>query len=180
MPRSIALLLLGTGLAIASSSAQQSAHAPLRIFLNEVQPGAMSAPQYCTIVFDDHRFHSEKADLKIGRTADRKVYEGQLSDKDWSALIAIIDSKEFSELKVPRTVPPLVMQDSHPYTISVARDKEFQNMEFLDAKSMKPYEAQVKPLLQWWKGVRGRRVPESSAPAEPQCALDSAHSVFAQ
>ena len=95
----------------------------------------------CTSVFADHHFHSEKADLKNGSANDRKVYEGQLSDNDWNALLAVIDSPSFRDLKMPATVPPLVMQDTHPYTISVARDGNFQNMEFLDNKRLKPYEA---------------------------------------
>jgi hypothetical protein len=174
------LFLLGLAFATTASSGQQAAHAPLRLLLNEIQPAAMASPQYCTLIFDDHHFHSEKADIKRGKEADRKVYEGELSDAEWNSLIAIIDSHEFRDLKVPRTVPPLVMQDTHPYTISVARKSEFQNMEFLDNKSLKPYESQIKPLLQWWKSLRGRRVQESSAPDDPHCALDTTHSVFAQ
>ncbi len=175
------VLLFAFGLALAATSgfAQQPAHAPLRLFLNEIQPGAMSAPQYCLLVFVDHRFHAEKADLKQGQALDRKVYEGQLSDKDWNALVGIIDSQGFRDLKVPRSVPPLVMQDSHPYTISVARGKDFQNMEFMEPKSLKPYESEVKPLLQWWKSVRGQHSPQSGAP-DKQCALDNNHAVFAQ
>jgi hypothetical protein len=174
------LFLLGFGLTATNGSSQPPAQAPLKIFLNEVQPGVMSAPQYCTLVFNDRHFHTEKADIKQGRDFNRKVYEAQLSDADWSALIAIIDSQGFRDLKVPRSVPPLVMQDTHPYTISVARDKNFQNMEFLDNKSLRPYESQVKPLLQWWKSFRGRRAPESSSPPNPRCALDKTHSIFAQ
>ncbi len=182
MTRSIRFFsfLLGMGLAATAGSAQPPAHAGLRVLLNEVQPGSMSAPQYCTLVFNDRHFHTEKAELKHGRDSDRKVYEGQLTDTDWNSLVAIIDGKEFRDLKVPRTVPPLVMQDTHPYTISVARDKNFQNMEFLDAKSLKPYEPQVKPLLQWWKSFRGHRSPESSSPPDPKCALDSTHAIFSQ
>jgi hypothetical protein len=181
MKRSIAFLfLLGLGLTATTGSSQPPAPAPLKILLNEVQPGVMSAPQYCTLVFSDRHFHTEMADIKQGRDFDRKVYEGPLSDADWSALVAIIDSQSFRDLKVPRTVPPLVMQDTHPYTISVARDKNFQNMEFLDNKSLKPYESQVKPLLQWWKSFRGRRAPESSSPPNTRCALDSTHAIFAQ
>jgi len=178
MTRPIAFLfVLAFGLGV---NAQQPAHAPLKIFLNEVQPGNMSAPQYCTLVYDDRHFHSEKADIQHGRVINRKIYEGQLSDGDWNSLIAIVDSQQFRDLKVPRTVPPLVMQDTHPYTISVARDQDFQNMEFLDGKALKPYEPQVKPLLQWWKSLRGRHLPDSKAAADPQCALDSSHAVFAQ
>jgi hypothetical protein len=140
----------------------------------------MSAPQYCTLVFDDHSFHSEKADIKHGSDVDRKAFQGKLSDADWNSLISIIDRKDFSDLKVPRTVPPLVMQDTHPYTISVARGPDFQNMEFLDNKSLKPYEAQIKPLLQWWKSVRGQRGNESSTTPDPRCALDSTHAIVAQ
>ena len=181
MTRPIAFLfLLGLALTATAGSGQQPTHAALRVFLNEVQPGVMSAPQYCTLVFSDHRFHSERADIKHGHDSDRKVYEGQLSDADWNALVAIIDSQEFRDLKVPGFVPPPVMQDTHPYTISVARDHNYQNMEFLDSKSLKPYEPQVKPLLQWWKSVRGRRLPESNATAAEKCSLDSTHAIFTQ
>jgi hypothetical protein len=181
MTRPIAFLfLLGLGLAATMGSSQQPAHAALKMFINEIQPGVMSAPQFCTLVFADHRFHTEKADIKQGRDKDRKVYEGQLSDSDWNSLVAVIDSPGFRDLKVPQTVPPLVMQDTHPYTISVARDKNYQNMEFLDNKSLKPYEAQVKPLLQWWKSLRGQHIPESSAPPDPKCALDNTHAIFSQ
>jgi hypothetical protein len=158
---------------------QQPAHAPLRVFLNEVLPGTLSAPQFCTLVFDDHSFHSEKADIKNGRDLDRKIYEGQLSDTDWNALVAIIDSQDFRDLKVPGTVPPPVLTDTHPYTISVARGNRFQNMEFMTSKALKPYEPQIKPLLQWWKAFRGHG-RDSTAPPDPRCVLDSSHAVFAQ
>ena len=179
MTRPIAFLLM-LGLTATAVSGQAPANAPLKIFLNEVQPGVMSSPQYCTLVFDNRRFHSEKADIKPGSDTGRKIYEGQLSDSDWNALIAVIDSPGFRDLKVPQTVPPLVMQDTHPYTISIARDKDFQNMEFLDNKSLKPYQSQVKPLLQWWKSFRGQRTPESSARADTRCALDKTHAIFSQ
>ncbi|HKC00473.1 MAG TPA: hypothetical protein VKD23_16945 [Terriglobales bacterium] len=179
MTRPIAFLLV-LGLTATAGSAQAPTSAPLKIFLNEVQPGVMSAPQYCTLVFANRRFHSEKADIKQGSDTGRKIYEGQLSDNDWNALVAVIDSPVFRDLKVPQTVPPLVMQDTHPYTLSIARDKDFQNMEFMDNKSLKPYESQVKPLLQWWKAFRGQRTPQSSASADPRCALDKSHAIFSQ
>jgi hypothetical protein len=181
MKRSIALLfLVGFGLTPLGIYAQTSAQAPLKIFLNEVQPGVLAAPQYCILVFDDHRFHSERADIKQGRDKDRKVYEGQLSESDWNALLAVIDSPAFRDLNVPTTVPPLVLQDTHPYTISVARDKSFQNMEFIDDKSLKPYAAEVKPLLRWWKSVRGQRTTISSGSPDARCALDRTHGIFTQ
>ena len=179
MTRPIAFLLM-LGLTATGGSGQAPTNAPLKIFLNEVQPGVMSAPQYCTLVFANRRFHSEKADIKQGSDTGRKIYEGQLSDSDWNALIAVIDSPGLRDLKVPQTVPPLVMHDTHPYTISIARDKDFQNMEFLDNKSLKPYESQVKPLLQWWKSFRGQHIPESGAPADARCALDKTHAIFSQ
>ncbi len=169
-----------TAVMISTAAGQQPAPAPLRIFINELQPGAMSSPQYCTLIFNDHRFHTEKADIKQGNSDDRKIYEGQMSDADWNALGAVIDSPAFRDLKVPLTVPPPVMQDTHPYTISVARDKNFQNMEFLDQKSLKPYEAQVKPLLQWWKAFRRKGAATSAASPDSRCKLDNTHAVFAQ
>jgi hypothetical protein len=181
MTRPIAFLfILGLGLTAVTGSAEAPVHAPLKMFLNEVQPGVLSAPQYCTLIFADHHFHSEKADIKQGRDRDRRVYEGQLSDSQWNALVAVVDSQAFRDLKVPQTVPPLIMQDTHPYTISVARDKNFQNMEFLDNKSLKPYEGEVKPLLQWWKAFRGQRISVSTAPPDAKCALDHTHGIFTQ
>jgi hypothetical protein len=172
--------LLGLGLATTAGSGQAPNPPAIRLLLNETQPGSLSVDQYCTVVFTDRHFHTEKASLHHGKDTDRKIYEGELSEADWNALGAILDSKEFRELKVQQVVAPLVMQDTHPYTISVARDGNFQNMEFLDSKSLKPYEPQIKPLLQWWKSFRGRRMPEAHAPANERCSLDSTHAVFSQ
>jgi hypothetical protein len=97
-----------------------------------------------------------------------------------SPLGGIIDSKEFRELNVPQAVPPLVIQDAHTFTISVARETKFQNMEFLNNKSRKPYESQLKPLLQWWKSFRGGRMIESKASPDGRCSLDDSHAIFSQ
>jgi hypothetical protein len=179
-PFTFLFFVLGLALATTAGSSQQPTPPAIRLLLSEVQPGSLSADQYCTLVFTDHHFHSEKASRHHGKDTDRKVYEGELSEADWNALGGIIDSKEFRELKVPQSVPPLIMQDTHPYTISVARDGSYQNMEFLDSRSLKPYEPQIKPLLQWWKSLRGRRIPEAHAPANERCSLDSTHAVFSQ
>jgi len=39
-------------------------------------------------------------------------------------------------------------------------------MEFMDDNSRKPYDVQLKPLLQWWKSTRNRHVAASEAPAD--------------
>jgi len=172
--------LLGSGLTAIACSAQTPKPPSLWLLLNEVQPGAMSTEQYCTLVFMDHHFHTEKSIFQRAKESERKIYEGNLAEADWNALSGILDSKEFRELKVPPSVPPLVMQDTHPYNISVARDGKFENMEFIDGKSLKPYESQIKPLLQWWKSFRGRRTPESNASADSRCALDNSHAIISQ
>jgi len=177
-PMIVLSVVLGIGLAAHAGSSEPAKGAALRLKLSEVQPGTMATEQYCTLVFADHRFHAEKANRKLAQDRDRKVYEGQLSDADWTALEGILDSKQFRELKVPLTMPPLVVENSHPYTISVARENKFQNMEFIDNKSLKPYESQVKPLLQWWKSWRGTRLPESNASPDSRCILDKTHAVF--
>jgi hypothetical protein len=159
---------------------QASGPPAIRLLLSEVQPGSMSADQYCTLVFADHHFHSEKASRHHGQDTDRKIYEGELSEEQWNALDRILDSKELRDLKVPQDVPPLVMQDTHPYNISIARDGNYQNMEFINSKSLKPYEPQLKPLLQWWKSLRGQRIPPSKAPANERCSLDSTHGVYSE
>jgi hypothetical protein len=180
MTRPITLLfvVLGIGLAASAVSKESAKNAALRLLLSEVQPGSMATEQYCMLVFDDRRFHAENAQLKMGKDQKRKVFEGQLSDLDWNALIGIIDSKEFREIEVPPSPPSLMVHDSHPYTISVARDNRFQNMEFLTKESLRPYESRVKPLLKWWKTSRGAHMLESEAPPDSRCSLNSGNAVF--
>ena len=129
------------------------------------------------LVFDDRSFHAEKATRGNGQDRERKTYEGKLSDADWSALDAILENDGFRKLDVKRGYVPLAMQGVHPYTISVRRGKQFQNMEFMDDISRKPYDPQLKPLLQWWKLTRSRHMAASEAPADSRCALDSSHAV---
>jgi len=172
--------LLLISLASVPGASQPAAAPTIRVLLSEVMPGAMSADQYCTLVFNNRHFHSEKASRHHGKDTDRKVYEGDLSDAEWSSLNTIIDSPDFRDITVPKSVAPLIMQDTHPYTISVGRNGKYQNLEFLDSKSLKPYQIQIKPLLQWWKSLRAQRLPESNAPVNDHCSLDSTHAIIAQ
>lgn len=161
------------------SNEPKKTEAGLRLFLSEVQPGTLTSEQYCMLVFSDHRFHAEKATLRLGKDRDRKVYEGTLSDEDWSALDGVLESDQLRKLQVgPTSVPPVV-PDAHPLSISVAREKAFQNMDFVDNKSRKPYELQLKPLLKWWQATRSRRIVPSESPPDHRCELDSVHGVFA-
>jgi len=180
MTRSMTILsvVLAIGVVANAGPVEPAKGAALRLLLSEVQPGPMASVQYCMLVFDDRHFHAEKADRKVGKDQARKVYEGQLSDTEWNALDAILETKEFRELKVPPNGSTLVTQNAHPYTISVARENQFQNMEFLTKESLKPYEPQVKPLLRWWKESRSAHMVESTAPADGRCSLNNANAVF--
>ncbi len=174
----IIFLVLGIYLVAAAGLGERGRPAAMRVLLSEVQVGALGGQQDCMLVFDDHYFHAERAHRKLGRDLDRKIYEGQLSDADWQALIDIVDAKAFRELQARPKLAPLVISDPHPYTISVARKNGFQNMEFLTKESLKPYESQLKPLFHWWKAVRESRLPESEAPADSRCSLNSNDAVF--
>lgn len=172
------LALLGGGLLASASSDQAAKSDTLRFLMSEVQPSMAASEQTCMLVFDDHRFHLEKAHRARGKDRERRVYEGQLSDAEWNALGEILDAKDFRELHVPRSMPGLVVQDSHPYTISVARQKGFQNMEFLTKESLKPYESELKPLLRWWKSARDVHTPPSNTDVDSRCALTDADAIF--
>lgn len=106
-----------------------------------------------------------------------KLKESKLHS-DWNALTAILDAKQFRELQAPRSAPALVVRNSHPYTISVARQSGFQNMEFLTKESLKPYESELKPLLRWWKSSRNLRRLESNVPVDSRCSLRDVDAIF--
>jgi len=171
-------VLLGMSLVAGAGSSEPTKGGALRLLLSEVQPGVLSSEQHCMLVFDDHQFHAELAHRKRGKDEDREVYQGQLSDADWNALNAILDSKQFRDLHVQRSVQALVVQDPHPYTISVSREGGFQNMEFLTKESLKPYESQLKPLLQWWKSSRNFHRDASNAAADTRCSLSDTNGIF--
>ena len=151
---------------------------PLRLLLSEVQSGALSSDHYCMLVFADRSFHAEKASRSAGKDRQRSVYEGTLSDADWNVLDGILESDGLRKLNVSPGYVPLAVQDAHFYAISVMREKGFQNMEFVNDPSRKPYDSQLKPLFHWWKSVRTRRMASSEATADHRCALDSSHGVF--
>ncbi len=174
--RLVFCFLLGVVLQANSQASGQQERA-LRLKLSEIQPGSMASEHYCLLVFTDHSFHAEKASRHVGRDVERKVLEGSLSDSDWSALDGILDSSGFQKLNVPRPYIPLAIRGGHFFTISVRREKGFQNMEFIDDKSRKPYDSQLKPLFEWWKSVRSRSMPVSNTPADSQCELDSSQGV---
>ena len=178
LPVTIISVLLGMSLVAAAGSNDATTGSALRLLLSEVQPGVLGSEQHCMLVFDDHHFHAELARRKRGKDEDRKVYQGQLSDAEWNALNAILDSKQFRELQVPRSMQALVVQDPHPYTISVSREGGFQNMEFLTKESLKPYESQLKPLLQWWKSSRNFHSDQSNAAVDSRCSLSDTNGIF--
>jgi hypothetical protein len=174
----ILCILLGAAHSGNGQTQETKKAALLRLLLSEVQAGSMSSEQYCMLVFDDHHFHIEKASRSNGKDRERKVYQGNLSDADWNNLNAILENDGLRELNVKPGYVPLAIQDVHPFAISVRREKEFQNLEFVDDSSRKPYDAQLKPLLQWWKSTRSRHMAVSEAPTDSRCTLDSSHSVF--
>lgn len=174
--RLVFCFLLGSVLQANSQAIGQQERA-LRLKLSEVRPGSLASEHYCLLVFADHSYHAEKAARHVGRDIERKVLEGSLSDVDWSALDRILDSSGFQKLNVPRPYVPLAIQGGHFFTISVRREKGFQNMEFVNDKSRKLYDSQLKPLFQWWKSVRGRNMTVSESPADSRCKLDSSRGV---
>ena len=171
-------VLLGAAIHGVTQMHEAKKEAPLRLLLSELRPGSMSSEHYCMLVFDDRSFHAEKATHSNGKDQERKTYEGKLSDSDWNALDAILENDGLRKLDVKPGYVPLAVQGVHPITIAVRRDKKFQNMEFIDDSSRKPYDAQLKPLLQWWKSTRSQHMAVSEAPADSQCMLDSSHGVF--
>src|SRR5579859_7839578 len=110
-----ALLMLALSEFVGSPEA--ATNRDIFLFMSEIQAGSLQSQQYCALVFEDHRFHYEKASRRHGRDLDHKIYEGELSEADWNTLSAVLNANEFRDLKVSGAVPPLVMQEAHIFTI---------------------------------------------------------------
>jgi hypothetical protein len=175
------LVSVGFVAVAAAASAQNAGQVPFRLLLSEVKPGGMTTGQRCVLIFPDQHFHFESATNKRGHDLSRKIYEGELPDAEWGHLSEILDRKEFRELAVMRLATSPVVEDLHLIAISVWRDGKYQNMEFLDNRGRAPYDATLKPLLQWWKSFLGKKMTESKEPANKHCALEGAsgEAVFA-
>ena len=46
------------------------------------------------------------------------------------------------------------------------------------AQTFKPYESELKPLLQWWRSSRNSRMAESNTEADSRCSLSDAGGIF--
>jgi len=82
-------------------------------------------------------FHAEKASRNMGKDLRTKIFEGNLSAADWSALDGILESDGLSELNVR---PDLYLSQFRTpifFTISVKREDGFQNMEFYERQQSK-------------------------------------------
>jgi hypothetical protein len=163
-------VLLVSGLSLAQQTAP--AAAPFRLLFSEVIYGTMASEQRCALIFSDRRFHLERANRRRGQDVSRKVYEGELSASEWNTLSEILDDKEFRELAMPTAMSSPVVEDLHVIAISVWRDGKFQNLEYLNNRSRKPYDPTLRPLLQWWKNLGGRKMTQSQAPVDTHCALE--------
>lgn len=123
--------------------------------IGEVTPGQMVSEETCAIVYLDGSYHSERIGRKINERPTVDVYEGLLKAADLSQLHALLEAKEFQELKSPE--PPtrgLVIEDLHLLQITVPRARGVQDVQYLTRASRKGDEPILKPLLKWWKGFR--------------------------
>ena len=79
-------VVLGIGL-LANAGPNEAAKAPaLRLLLSEVQPGSMASEHYCMLVFDNHRFHAERAQSR-GKTRSGTTTKFDRTRVDWQAEI---------------------------------------------------------------------------------------------
>src|ERR1700746_3813896 len=101
-PLGLCSFLLGAAITAMAGFGQGAQSPAIRLLLSEVQPGSMSADQYCTLVFMAPPFPSKKASRHHGRDTDRKIYEGELSEEQWNALAGILDNKDLRDLTVPQ------------------------------------------------------------------------------
>ena len=168
------LLVLLFALACA---AQDQPHPVFLARFADMKFGVMASTQRCALIFADHTFHFEHADVHRGKDLKRKVYDGTFTPAEWDALMAVLDAKPLHDLNVPPQ-PTMVVEDLDLFSMNVWRGDYYQNLEFLDKNSRKPYQSTLKPVLHWWKSFVGRKMTEGAKPS-PHCANSQENMIFA-
>jgi hypothetical protein len=123
----------------------------------------------CVLVYPDGKYRLERSfQPSTGGALDMRVYLDQLPEADLKQLQAALDDHDFQGIHTPERHGGII-QDLDQLTVTVPRERAFQNIDFENAGQRKPYEKSLKPLLNWMKDVQKRKVKVAKEERSDNC-----------
>lgn len=125
----------------------------------------------CAIVHEDgtYRLEDLQQDMVPGLSKPNvKIYIDTLPAPAMQRLREIIDNPDFVTIKSP------VHQDQiisvvEQIAVAVPRSNGVQDFSFLDPESRKPHDKALKPLVEWLRNVRDRKVQAQKNAVSNKC-----------
>jgi hypothetical protein len=124
----------------------------------------------CILVQPDGHYRRERTfqGMNAG-TPYVDIYLDTLPDDSFKRLQAILDDPDFQKIDTPPSRGG-VIQNMDTLIVSIPREHSLQNMYFMTANERRPYERDLKPLMNWMKEVEKRKVRAIKEKTSDNCA----------
>ncbi|HTT22142.1 MAG TPA: hypothetical protein VMG82_24655 [Candidatus Sulfotelmatobacter sp.] len=126
----------------------------------------------CVLVYPDGKYHMERNFRGMTNSAsntDTKVVLDTLPEADYKALRAVLDDGEFVAIKTGELSQDKMGKEMDTLLVSVPREHEVQNIAFNNADERKPFEKDLKPLLNFLKNLQKRKAPVAKTEKSNNC-----------
>ena len=125
---------------------------------NDLADAESDVVHTCLLVYPDGKYRVERSIQHDTGRPDDQVYLGLLSGELMAELKQVLADQGLQS--VPRPAPKRgVIQDVDSLFALIPRQNDLQSIGFWTTKDRKPYQANLKPLQAWWKGVMKQKVP---------------------
>jgi hypothetical protein len=124
----------------------------------------------CILVQPDGHYRRERTFQGMsGGTPYVDIYMDALPDDTFKRLQAILDDTDFQKIHTPPSRGG-VIPNMDTLIVSIPREHSLQNMYFMTVNERKPYEKDLKPLMNWMKEVEKRKVRALKEKTSDNCA----------
>jgi hypothetical protein len=124
----------------------------------------------CILVMPDGHYRLEKSfQGNQGGGTDEKVYVDTLPDTNLKQLQSILDESKFQAIQ---TAEPKggIIQNMDTLYVTIPRERNMQNLAFMNAAERHPYEKDLKPFQNWMKDIQKRKVQQAKGEKGNNCS----------
>jgi hypothetical protein len=124
---------------------------------------------FCVAVKQDGAFHMEREFSGYDAGSKIKVFEGKLEEQELEQVKNFVNTDDFRSIKNKPRTGMVRMNDSEMLTVSVLRDEARPQFFSLAGEDQKPYKNALKPLHEWLKSLKKRKLQEAKEVKPTNC-----------